>query len=70
MNWIKVNCAVLYALVYVNHRPAFGLSPDKLLWAFDTLGTPGSVGHKIERGELLELLQNKGEQREAIRLIH
>ncbi|PVD31166.1 hypothetical protein C0Q70_06577 [Pomacea canaliculata] len=47
--------------LYVNHRPAFGLSPDKLLWAFDTLGTPGSVGHKIERGELLELLQNKGE---------
>ncbi|XP_067673834.1 cilia- and flagella-associated protein 251-like isoform X2 [Haliotis asinina] len=47
--------------LYVNHRPAFGLSPEKILWAFDTLGIPTDQGPAIERGELLEILQSKGE---------
>ncbi|KAK7499056.1 hypothetical protein BaRGS_00009603 [Batillaria attramentaria] len=47
--------------LYVNHRPAFGLSPEKLLWAFDTLGVPTPQGGSIERGELLDILQSKGE---------
>nr|KAG5708132.1 hypothetical protein BaRGS_002868 [Batillaria attramentaria] len=46
--------------LYVNHRPAFGLSPEKLLWAFDTLGVPTPQGGSIERGELLDILQSKG----------
>ncbi|XP_071110877.1 cilia- and flagella-associated protein 251-like [Haliotis cracherodii] len=47
--------------LYVNHRPAFGLSPEKILWAFDTLGIPTDKGPAVERGELLEILQSKGE---------
>lgn len=46
--------------MYVNHRPAFGLTPEKLVWAFDTLGVPSANGSVIERGELLDLLQSKG----------
>ncbi|XP_070205737.1 cilia- and flagella-associated protein 251-like isoform X2 [Littorina saxatilis] len=47
--------------LYVNHRPAFGLSPEKLQWAFDTLGVPSPAGGAIDRGELLDMLQSKGE---------
>ncbi|KAK6192834.1 hypothetical protein SNE40_004236 [Patella caerulea] len=47
--------------LYVNHRPAFGLSPDKVLEAFDILGIPTSEGCAVERGELLDILQSKGE---------
>ncbi|XP_064647461.1 cilia- and flagella-associated protein 251-like [Lineus longissimus] len=47
--------------LYVNHRPAFGLSPDRLKWAFEVLGLPGDQAESIERGEMLDLLQSKGE---------
>jgi len=47
--------------VYINHRPAFGLSPEKLLQAFETLGVPTGNGRAINRGDLLEMLQTKGE---------
>ncbi|KAL8575873.1 hypothetical protein ACOMHN_014878 [Nucella lapillus] len=47
--------------LYVNHRPAFGLSPEKLQWAFDTLGVSSPAGGSIDRGELLDILQSRGE---------
>ena len=53
-DWICVS-------VYINHRPAFGLSPEKLLQAFETLGVPMGKGRAINRGDLLEMLQTKGE---------
>lgn len=48
--------------VYVNHRPAFGLSPDKLLWAFKTVAESPEMdkGGLIERGDFLNLLQKNG----------
>lgn len=51
---------ILLAAVYINHRPAFGLSPEKIKWAFDTLGLPTEEGNAIERGDLLDMLQSKG----------
>ncbi|XP_055861223.1 cilia- and flagella-associated protein 251-like isoform X2 [Biomphalaria glabrata] len=49
--------------LYVNHRPAFGLSAEKLLWAFETLAenVEPDKGGVIERGDFLNLLTNKGE---------
>ncbi|XP_074641054.1 cilia- and flagella-associated protein 251-like [Tubulanus polymorphus] len=48
--------------LYVNHRPAFGLSPDKLRWAFETLGIPANSGQfAVERADLLDMLQSRGE---------
>lgn len=47
-------------IVYINHRPAFGLDPGKLLTAFETLGIQTSQGNAIERGDLLDMLQTKG----------
>lgn len=47
--------------LYINHRPAFGLDPQKLVHAFKTLGVPSAQGNSIERGYLLDLLQTKGE---------
>lgn len=52
-------CSVLFA-VYVNHRPAFGLSPFDLNEAFTKLGIPSDEGFAIDRDRLLTLLQNKG----------
>ena len=46
--------------VYVNHRPAFGLSPFDLNEAFTKLGMPSDEGFVIDRDRLLTLLQNKG----------
>ncbi|WAR02599.1 CF251-like protein [Mya arenaria] len=47
--------------LYINHRPAFGLSPERLVKAFETLGLPaGKAGPAINRGDLLEMLQTKG----------
>ena len=46
--------------MYINHRPAFGLDPGKLLTAFETLGIPTPQGSAIERGDLLDMLQTKG----------
>ncbi len=52
----------LFILVYVNHRPVFGLSPEKLNDAFKVLGQTDENGeYAIDRGHLLYLLQNKGE---------
>ena len=47
--------------MYINHRPAYGLEPDKLKWAFDILGVPMGDGlPAIQRGEMLDILQTKG----------
>ena len=46
--------------MYVNHRPAFGLSPFDLNEAFTQLGSAGDEGFAIDRDRLLSLLQNKG----------
>ncbi|PIK40728.1 putative WD repeat-containing protein 66-like [Apostichopus japonicus] len=49
--------------LYVNHRPAFGLSLSQLHRAFEVLGMQDETGGlpSIDRGELLDLLQTKGE---------
>ena len=52
--------SLCYVTVYVNHRPAFGLSPFDLHEAFNKLGIPGDQGFAIDRDRLLSLLQNKG----------
>lgn len=51
---------IVIITVYINHRPAFGLDPQKLVHAFQTLGVPSAQGNSIERGYLLDLLQTKG----------
>lgn len=56
---LEQECSVLFA-VYVNHRPAFGLSPFDLNEAFTKLGIPSDEGFAIDRDRLLTLLQNKG----------
>lgn len=47
--------------LYVNHRPAFGLQPEKLDMAFQVLGYPVQGMPTVDRGELLDMLQNRGE---------
>ncbi|XP_072043906.1 cilia- and flagella-associated protein 251-like [Amphiura filiformis] len=48
--------------LYVNHRPAFGLSATKLYEAFEVLGLDEYMGAPaVDRGELLDILQTKGE---------
>ncbi|KFQ43220.1 WD repeat-containing protein 66, partial [Nestor notabilis] len=48
--------------LYVNHRPAFGLSMNKIQRAFQVLGYDNENGDKvIDRGDLLWLLQCRGE---------
>ena len=49
----------MFTLVYINHRPAFGLSHEKIAWAFDVL-SGGSADASIKRGQFLDLLQRKG----------
>ena len=58
MSWLK--CYSINFSVYINHRPAFGLDPMKLVKAFETLGLPTDKGNAIDRGDLLDLLQTKG----------
>ena len=58
-----VSSCFLFLAVYVNHRPAFGLSPFDLHDAFTKLGSPGEDGFSINRDNLLSLLQNKGDSR-------
>ncbi len=46
--------------VYINHRPAFGLSPGQFLQAFKALGQRSGDEYTVDRTTLLELLQEKG----------
>ncbi|XP_071427909.1 cilia- and flagella-associated protein 251 [Pithys albifrons albifrons] len=49
--------------LYINHRPALGLSMKNLQRAFQVLGYDNEKGDKvIDRGDLLSLLQCRGEQ--------
>ncbi|XP_038645680.1 cilia- and flagella-associated protein 251 [Scyliorhinus canicula] len=48
--------------LYINHRPAFGITASQLQHTFDVLGYDNENGEKaINLGELLQLLQNGGE---------
>ncbi|NXA99120.1 CF251 protein, partial [Cnemophilus loriae] len=49
--------------LYINHRPALGLSMKTIQRAFQVLGYDNEKGDKvIERGDFLSLLQCRGEQ--------
>ena len=53
-----------FDLVYINHRPAFGLNPTDLHRAFDVLSYQLSLGdgqREMTRENLLNLLQQCGE---------
>ncbi|NXA17425.1 CF251 protein, partial [Ibidorhyncha struthersii] len=57
----KINLGDFIRL-YINHRPAFGLSMKKIQQAFQVLGYDNENGDKvIDRGDLLLLLQCRGE---------
>ncbi|XP_044146425.1 cilia- and flagella-associated protein 251 [Bufo gargarizans] len=48
--------------LYINHRPAFGLSLKELEQAFQVLGFTNENGEQaMNRGHLLQLLQTRGE---------
>ncbi|CAB1321877.1 unnamed protein product [Coregonus sp. 'balchen'] len=48
--------------LYVNHRPAFGISSKELLHTFQVLGDPYVMGEPVvNKDELLELLKDRGE---------
>ncbi|XP_073532367.1 cilia- and flagella-associated protein 251 isoform X2 [Phyllobates terribilis] len=48
--------------LYINHRPAFGVCLKELQQAFQVLGFSNENGEQtINRGQLLQLLQTKGE---------
>lgn len=50
------------SLVYINHRPVFGLSPNEIKQAFKLIGNRENIDtvHYIEKGKLFELVQKKG----------
>ncbi|XP_021268976.1 cilia- and flagella-associated protein 251 isoform X2 [Numida meleagris] len=57
----KINLGDFIKL-YINHRPAFGLSMKTIRRAFQVLGYDNENGDKvIDRGDLLSLLQSRGE---------
>ncbi|NWW45210.1 CF251 protein, partial [Pedionomus torquatus] len=57
----KINLGDFIKL-YINHRPAFGLSMKNIQRAFQVLGNDNENGDKvIDRGDLLLLLQCRGE---------
>ncbi|NXL92783.1 CF251 protein, partial [Alectura lathami] len=57
----KINLGDFIKL-YINHRPAFGLSMKAIQRAFQVLGSDNENGDKvIDRGDLLWLLQCRGE---------
>ncbi|PAA87973.1 hypothetical protein BOX15_Mlig030593g1, partial [Macrostomum lignano] len=47
--------------LYVNHRPVFGLSLDRIFKAFKVLGEAKGEEFLVDRGDILDLLQNSGE---------
>ncbi|XP_058889004.1 cilia- and flagella-associated protein 251-like isoform X1 [Acipenser ruthenus] len=58
---IDIDLADLLKL-YINHRPAFGISAYELQHAFEVLGLQNeNCGNALNRGELLQLLQSTGE---------
>ncbi|KFV17289.1 WD repeat-containing protein 66, partial [Tauraco erythrolophus] len=58
----KINLGDFIKL-YINHRPVFGLSMKKIQRAFQVLGYDNENGDKvIDRGDLLLLLQCRGER--------
>lgn len=57
----KINLGDFIKL-YINHRPAFGLSMKEIQRAFQVFGYDNENGDKvIDRGDLLLLLQCRGE---------
>ena len=46
--------------MYINHRPAFGLSPAELSRAFVVLSGEEEQSGVLDRAKLLSLLQEKG----------
>uniref|UniRef100_A0A8C9L5U7 Cilia- and flagella-associated protein 251 n=1 Tax=Pavo cristatus TaxID=9049 RepID=A0A8C9L5U7_PAVCR len=58
----KINLGDFIKL-YINHRPAFGLSMKTIQRAFQVLGYDNENGDKVtDRGDLLSLLQCRGDQ--------
>lgn len=50
-----------FVKLYVNHRPAFGISSDEFTQAFHILGDSDSDGQCfLQRHELLEFLRHRG----------
>ena len=45
-----------FYVVYINHRPAFGLAPSQLAKAFNALGEDGLV----DQAKFVTLMQEKG----------
>lgn len=54
------SCIFSPTAVYINHRPAFGLSPAELSRAFVVLSGEEEQSGILDRAKLLSLLQEKG----------
>uniref|UniRef100_A0A3P9Q9T5 Cilia- and flagella-associated protein 251 n=1 Tax=Poecilia reticulata TaxID=8081 RepID=A0A3P9Q9T5_POERE len=50
--------------LYINHRPAFGISSEELLQAFNVLGKKNLLGTPIiQKSEMIKFLQARGTQK-------